>query len=1107
MIGKKLINTGAEAAFLPSKHFDTVTYTGNGGTQSVGGFINRGAVFVNGYITTPFDGQNIVNLNDKTEDFSISLWVNIAAYGSSNVIFSINSGAPSYQYIGLVTTSTGVNWVHYPGGANGNTVVSSVNLNEWNHFACVRENSTMKLYKNGSLVGSDPITYANTSFGTGERIVIGKRTSVGDLPLNGKVDQFRVFDKALSSSEVTTLYGETAASTSKSVTDIFNDDSGVALYQLDGNANDTGNTGTAIDSGQSVVFDGNNNWINVGSKTFTNNKVWSISAFVKWNQSPSANQYITYLGNYNVRLEGKAGQNRIVFWDGSAERVATNPVSVGIWQHIVGTYDGSNLRLYVNGVNVDTLSITTSPLSISLQERIGAANDGSGDFNGSLDEFRIYNSTLSSTDIGYIYNNTIASIPTSNLLAHYKFDGNANDETGNYNGSATSGIFYANAPAYKGQSSYNGTPTNVTYQKATDFQPDLVWIKSRSTTTSHMIIDSIRGANEIIFSNLTNAQTNSTVDFTSFNSNGFSVGSGGSVNASGGSFVAWCFKSGGSAVAGTSSEATNVTMSPNPDAGFSIVKFTSSNSTVQPPPMNYISHGLNSAPEMVIYKNIQSSQNWLVQHNGVTTNGGLVLNSTDAQNGPFTYDFFDNTSTDIGVRSNYAIGRGDNHIAYCFHSVEGYSKVGSYIGNGSSSGPIVETGFEPAFLLIKQSSASGEYWGIWDNERSPSNPRSSVLFPNNNYAELSNQSWSDIQFFENGFQPTPTVMSPTNASGQTYIYLAIAADPDVTQPVVENSFDVVTYTGNGSTQTINTDFKPDLVFVKCRSTADPSAIVDSVRGANETLFSSETHEQRNRTSVTSFDSNGFTLGNYTNTNRVNDTYVAWCWKAGDHDDNLPQINTNGTIDSVVSVNAATGFSIVKYTGNGIAGATVGHGLSSAPEMVIVKGLDNALNWIVYHTGVGSTKYIQLNTTGAEELQSNYNMFNSTAPSSTVFSLGNLANTNSNGLGYIAYCFHSVSGYQKMGSYTGVTGTKTVSGLGFQPRFLIIKRADSTGDWLMYDSIRGTGVPTKGLIANSQTTEFSDSTNTITFTSDGFEVAGNYSHLNISGGTYIYLAIV
>ena len=298
MIGKKLINTGgAEAAFLPSQHFDTVTYTGNGGTQRIGGYINRGAAFINGYITTPFDRQNIVNLNDKTEDFSISLWVNIAAYGSSNVIFSINSGAPSYQYIGLVTTSTGINWVHYPGGAAGNTVASSVNLNEWNHFACVRENSTMKLYKNGSLVGSDPITYANTSFGTGERIVIGKRTSVGDLPLNGKVDQFRVFDKALSSSEVTTLYGETAASTSKSVTDIFNDNSGVALYQLDGNANDTG--GVSGKFGSAAIFNGSSSGITSNlTAGLTGN--FSISAwFVQNNISTDTTfrELISYMDN------------------------------------------------------------------------------------------------------------------------------------------------------------------------------------------------------------------------------------------------------------------------------------------------------------------------------------------------------------------------------------------------------------------------------------------------------------------------------------------------------------------------------------------------------------------------------------------------------------------------------------------------------------------------------------------------------------------------------------------------------------------------------------------------------------------------------------------
>ena len=146
-------------------------------------------------------------------------------------------------------------------------------------------------------------------------------------------------------------------------------------------------------------------------------------------------------------------------------------------------------------------------------------------------------------------------------------------------------------------------------------------------------------------------------------------------------------------------------------------------------------------------------------------------------------------------------------LAYCFAEVEGFSSFGSYVGNGSASGPTVVTGFEPAFLLIKQSSASGEYWNIWDNKRSVENPRSDVLFPNLSNAESSNQSWSDVQFLENGFQVTPSVMTPTNANGATYTYMAFAADPTAVEPTLEDSFNTVLYTGNGGTQTIGGVFE------------------------------------------------------------------------------------------------------------------------------------------------------------------------------------------------------------------------------------------------------------------------------------------------------------
>jgi hypothetical protein len=232
--------------------------------------------------------------------------------------------------------------------------------------------------------------------------------------------------------------------------------------------------------------------------------------------------------------------------------------------------------------------------------------------------------------------------------------------------------------------------------------------------------------------------------------------------------------------------------------------------------------------------------------------------------------------------------------------------------------------------------------------------------------------------------------------------------------------------------------------------------------------------------------------------------VAWVFKAGGE----AVQNTQGDINSDVSANKDSGFSIVKYTGNATAGATVGHGLDNPPEMIIVKGIDNSLNWIVYHTGIGASDYIQLNTSGATESQSSYNMFNSTAPSSTLFTLGNIANTNGSGLNYIAYCWHSVAGYSKIGSYTG-NGSSTGPNvtLGFTPSFLMVKRTDSGDNWLVFDNKRNTTNPTNlALVPNSSASEsVGNLGNGFNFLSNGFEVVSTDTGINANGGEYIYMA--
>ena len=317
----------------------------------------------------------------------------------------------------------------------------------------------------------------------------------------------------------------------------------------------------------------------------------------------------------------------------------------------------------------------------------------------------------------------------------------------------------------------SGTTQSIT---GVGFQPDFVWIKNRDSSSGHALYDSVRGVNKRLVSSGTNAEISNS-SFPSFDSDGFSLATNDtSSNANNDDFVAWCWKAGGDAVTGSSSQATNVSYSANQDAGFSIVKFTSSTSTSTPPPMNYISHGLNSPVEMTIYKRLDTTQNWVVQHKDLDQAQAIYLDLSNAAGTPNTsYSFFDNTSQtgNIGVRSNFVISRGAPYIAYCFHSVSGYSKIGSYTGN--LSGVSVTTGFNPSFVMIKRSDSTGN-WFIYDSARSNGDTFDDFLHPNLSAAETTNNSTFEINATATGFNVVGAGDGQTNASGGTFIYMAFA---------------------------------------------------------------------------------------------------------------------------------------------------------------------------------------------------------------------------------------------------------------------------------------------------------------------------------------------
>jgi hypothetical protein len=320
--------------------------------------------------------------------------------------------------------------------------------------------------------------------------------------------------------------------------------------------------------------------------------------------------------------------------------------------------------------------------------------------------------------------------------------------------------------------------------------------------------------------------------------------------------------------------------------------------------------------------------------------------------------------------------------------------------------------------------------------------------------------------------------------------------------------DATLYTGTGTTQVIvdQAQFKPDFVWIKSRSAAENNCLFDSVRGVTNYLFSNSTISEQNYGTfgVTAFNSNGFTViggsGYAVNTSAA--TYVGWQWQAGQGSSSS---NTSGTITSTVSVNTTAGFSVVTYTGTGVT-ATIGHGLGVAPAMIITKNRTTAgTSWITYHSALGATKGIYLDLTNAAATSNQF--WNNVAPTSSVFTVygGNDSNANANAV--VAYCWAEIAGFSKFTSYTG-NGSADGPFIftGFRPKWLMIKRTDSTQNWIIVDTSRDTyNVANKRLLANSSAAEDTGIPNYVDLLSNGFKCRDSNISYNASGGTYIVMA--
>ena len=351
-----------------------------------------------------------------------------------------------------------------------------------------------------------------------------------------------------------------------------------------------------------------------------------------------------------------------------------------------------------------------------------------------------------------------------------------------------------------------------------------------------------------------------------------------------------------------------------------------------------------------------------------------------------------------------------------------------------------------------------------------------------------------VNFGQQPFQYLPT----------GYSSLCTQNLPDPTIADGSTAMDVNIYTGNGSTQTISgLGFSPDWVWIKRRDATRDHYVYDVIRGATKSLSpnTSSTEKTNVTTNLTGFSSDGWTMGGHADTNISSGTYVGWSWDAG----SSTVTNTNGSITSSVRANPSVGFSIVSYTGNGSSGSTIGHGLNAAPQMIIIKARNVSRRWMVGHQGIASdpwTDYLQLHSTSAAV--DDISAWNDTAPTSSVFTVGNANGLNGNTETHIAYCFAPVEGYSAFGSYDGNSSTDgPFVYTGFRPRWIMVKKCNGgTGNWLIYDTSRD-----EFNVAETRIRVVSSAEDTQTFAdflSNGFKIRNSVSELN---GTqrFIYAA--
>jgi len=459
---------------------------------------------------------------------------------------------------------------------------------------------------------------------------------------------------------------------------------------------------------------------------------------------------------------------------------------------------------------------------------------------------------------------------------------------------------------------------------------------------------------------------------------------------------------------------------------------------------------------------------------------------------------------------------GTSATSYAFYVVNG-NKRNNTAGGGSAYGNSCTSAGKTVQIAVHRNGTSLKIWAGHDESGSFVWQASGDPAADTNEMFDITISTSDVWFFAGGNDGNLTqTIGPVNfgqTGGFTYTpptgFSALSTANLDTPSITDGSayFQTTLYTGTGSslavTQSGNSTFQPDWVWIKGRSGATEHVLTDAVRGVTKELSTNDAGtEETVAQGLTAFGSSGFTVGTDGSYNTSSATYVGWQWKAN----GAGSSNTDGSINTTAtSVNTTAGFSISTYTGNATVAATVGHGLGVAPKVVIVKSRSNGESWVFGHDSMGWTKAMYMQTTGAPFTLDIY--WNNTAPTSSVVELHDHPVTNGSGYTYVMYAFAEIPGYSRFGSYTGNGSTDgPFVYTGFKPAFVMTKRTNAAGDWKMWDNQRGPyNVNGLTLAANSNGAESSGVAQHNDFLSNGFKIRGNDTETNGSGSTYVYMA--